>query len=74
MEPGYLFSKNHHLSRTWTAYQLRSITVATDGLQERIEALENRVVELETQAYQRAKDAAYAVSYTHLTLPTILIV
>ena len=39
--------------------------MATDGLQERIEALENRVVELETQAYQRAKDAAYVFIHSN---------
>lgn len=33
--------------------------MATGGLQERIEALENRIVELETQANQMGKDAAY---------------
>ena len=39
--------------------------MATDGLQERIEALENRVVELETQSYQRAKDAAYVFIHSN---------
>jgi hypothetical protein len=39
------------------------MTVATDGLLERIEALENRIVELETQATLKAKEAAYA--YIH---------
>ena len=41
------------------------MTVATDELQQRIEALENRVVELETQANQRAKDAAYVFIHSN---------
>ena len=39
--------------------------MATGGLQERIEALENRIVELETQANQRGKDAAYVFIHSN---------
>jgi len=39
--------------------------VAVDEIQERIEALENRVVDLESQLYQRAKDAAYVFIHSN---------
>ena len=39
--------------------------MAVDDLQRRIDALENRVVDLEAQLYQRAKDAAYVFIHSN---------
>ena len=52
-------------SREWPTKRLRSNTVAVDKMQQRIEALENRVVDLEAQLYQRAKDAAYVFIHSN---------
>ena len=39
--------------------------MAVDEMQERIEALENRVVDLESKLYQRNKDAAYVFIHSN---------
>ena len=44
------------------------MTVAVDEWQERIEALENRVVDLESQLYQTTKDAAYVYIHSNWAL------